>query len=81
MYKRITATGDPAIAIAKSVFKRPPDGMRKNGKKLHPRWLEPTVFECMRLASKAELQEKTTENEQRWEVVPGSSFWMLPTKS
>ena len=78
MYKRVSATGAPAIAIAKSVFKRPANKKDSQG---YPVWNDPELVECMRLASYSKLQKKTTENEQRWEVVPGSSFWMLPAKS
>ena len=84
MYKRVTATGDVAIAIAKEIFKRPHDEVRKVGTKKYPRWLEPTREECMQLASFAKLQKKK-ERDERWKVrkpegYPGrsSSFWMLP---
>lgn len=73
MYKRITATGAPAIAIANSIFKRPANDKNSRG---HPMWVDPTRPECMQLASYSKLK-KTKKTEERWEVVPKSSFWMI----
>ena len=87
MYKRITATGSPAIAIAETVFKRPPDLKEKKGKHVYPSWLNPTPLESMQLASKSRLGRVKSvwkvghghvTKQERWEVVPKSSFWMTP---
>ena len=77
MYKRITATGDPAIAIANFVFKRPADDKSSHG---YPRWVNPTRLECMQLASYSKL-EKIKKREERWEVEKNSSFYMLISRS
>ena len=79
MYKRITATGDPAIAIANFVFKRPPELKEKKNNRRYPRWVNPTRLECMQLASYSKLQ-KIKKRDERWEVEKNSSFYMVIKK-
>ena len=76
MYKRVSATGDPAISVANFVFKRSPNRKDSQG---YPVWEGPELAECMQLASYSKLK-KMDETEQRWEVEKNSSFYMVIKK-
>lgn len=79
----VTATGDAAKAIAKAVFKRPPNGKNWKG---HPWWGDPTFEQCMAIATHSTLSKKYVHGrdpdgrrrgvESRYEVVKGSSFYL-----
>ena len=72
----VTATGDAAKAIAKAVFKRPPNGKNWKGQ---PWWGDPTFEQCMAIAASSKFSKKYAWGqgfESRYEVVKGSSFYL-----
>jgi hypothetical protein len=72
----VTATGDAAKAIAKVVFKRPPNGKNWKG---NPWWGDPTFEQCMAIATNSTLTTRLLRGkcfESRYEVIKGSSFYL-----